>query len=167
MAATKHVEHSVRIHVPCRVAYDQWTQFEEFPKFMEGVEEVRQVDDTHLQWCANIAGKRVEWSSEIVQQEPDRRIAWRSTSGPFNAGTVAFAPAGAEHTEVTLRLDYEPEGMLQQTGDALGFVQRRVKGDLERFRKFIEERGQPTGAWRGRVEGGRVDQPHGASGLGS
>lgn len=168
MATTKHVEHRIRIHVPVRVAYDQWTQFEEFPKFMEGVERVHQGDDTHLEWHAAIAGKRIAWTSEIVRQEPDRQISWRSTSGPFNSGTVSFRPISAGETEVTLRLDYEPEGMLQQTGDALGFVQRRVRGDLERFKEFLEARGEPTGAWRGRVEGGRVEggrveQHHGAS----
>ena len=144
------VQEAIDVDVPIRVAYDQWTQFEEFPKFMEGVEAVRQLDDKRLHWRASIAGKTVEWDAEIVNQDPDRRIAWRSTAGPFNAGLVTFQALGTNATHVTLRLDYEPEGVLQQMGDVLGFVQRRVTGDLERFKEFLEARGVATGSWRTR-----------------
>jgi uncharacterized membrane protein len=144
------IEESVTVDVPLSTAYDQWTQFEEFPHFMEGVEYVRQLDDTHLQWCATIGGKRVEWLAEILEQIPDSRIAWRSTGGSRNSGLVSFAQE-ASGTRVTLRVDYAPDGMVENIGDALGIVRRRVKGDLERFKEFIERRGVETGAWRGRV----------------
>ena len=147
------VEKSIVVDVPVSTAYNQWTQFEEFPEFMEGVEEVRQEDDTRLFWRANIAGKDVEWEAEIFEQEPDERISWRSTTGAYNAGTVRFEPAG-DSTEVFLRLEYEPEGFFESVGSSLGLVDRRVEGDLERFKEFIEERGTESGAWRGEVHGG-------------
>ena len=147
------VEKSIVVDVPVSTAYNQWTQFEEFPEFMEGVEEVRQEDDTRLFWRANIAGKDVEWEAEIFEQEPDERISWRSTTGAYNAGTVRFEPAG-DGTEVFLRLEYEPEGFFESVGSSLGLVDRRVEGDLERFKEFIEERGTESGAWRGEVHGG-------------
>jgi uncharacterized membrane protein len=151
-----HIEESIEVDVPVRTAYNQWTQFEDFPAFMEGVKEVRQLDDKHLVWRAEIGGKDVEWTAEITQQEPDRRIAWRSTSGATNAGSVSFYSVGANRTKITLRLEYEPEGMQEKTGDALGVVRRRVAGDLERFSGFIEKRGRETGAWRGEIKGGQV-----------
>jgi uncharacterized membrane protein len=145
------IEKSIEVNVPVQTAYNQWTQFEEFPRFMEGVEQVRQLDDTHLHWVANIGGKRVEWNATITEQIPDKEIAWRSESGRFHSGVVYFEPIGPNKTRVRLRIDYEPEGMMEETGDKLGFVSRRVEGDLERFKEFIESRGQETGAWRGTV----------------
>ena len=148
------VEKSIVVDVPVRTAYNQWTQFEEFPRFMGGVEEVRQEGDTHTHWRANIAGKTVEWDADITEQTPDQRVSWRSTTGAYNAGTVSFQPEGADRTRVTLRLEYEPEGFFETVGGALGFVDNRVEGDLERFKEFIEGCGAETGAWRGEIHGG-------------
>jgi uncharacterized membrane protein len=148
------VEKSITVNVPVDTAYNQWTQFEEFPQFMEGVESVRQQDDTRLFWHANIGGKDVEWEAKITEQTPDQRIAWKSVTGAYNAGTVMFAPEGNDSTRITLRLEYEPEGFFENVGSALGFVDRRVEGDLERFRDFIQSRGDETGAWRGEIHGG-------------
>lgn len=145
------VEKSIETDVPVRTAYNQWTQFEEFPRFMEGVESVTQLDDTRLHWVAEIAGKRKEWDARITRQEPDQGISWKSESGAMNAGTVTFAPLGDSRTRITLRMEYEPEGAVESTGDALGFVDRQVDGDLKRFKEFIESRGVETGAWRGQV----------------
>ena len=158
------IEKSIEVKVPVRTAYNQWTQFEQFPKFMEGVEEVRQLDDKRLHWRASIAGKTEEWQAEIVEQTPDKVVAWRSTTGAENGGHVSFAPKGADATQITLRLDYDPEGMVESVGDKLGFVSRRVEGDLERFREFIEGRGSETGAWRGEIHGGDVERGTGATG---
>jgi len=149
---TDHVD----VDVPVRVAYDQWTQFESFPEFMEGVERVIQLDDKTLDWTASIGGKTKHWRAEIVQQEPDQVISWRSLDGARNDGTVRFDPTDANTTRVTLELDVQPEGAIESAGDALGVVDRRVKGDLDRFKDFIESRGQATGAWRGSVEGRQV-----------
>jgi uncharacterized membrane protein len=143
---------SIDVDVPVRTAYDQWTQFETFPKFMEGVEYVRQVDDTHLEWKASIGGIAKQWQAEITEQTPDQRIAWRATEGAENAGVVTFHRLDDRTSRVTLQLDVEPEGPIESAGDALGFVQRRAKGDMERFKSFIEDRGSATGAWRGDVE---------------
>jgi len=152
------VEHTIDVDVPVRTAYDQWTQFETFPRFMEGIERVTQIDDTTLEWHANVGGQDKTWTAQIVEQTPDHRIAWRSTSGAQNAGIVSFTPNGPESTRVTLDLDADPEGPLESIGDALGVLERRVKGDLERFKEFIEGRGVPTGAWRGEVHGSQVDR---------
>jgi uncharacterized membrane protein len=146
------VEQSVDVNVPVRVAYDQWTQFEEFPRFMEGVKRVTQLDDTHLHWVAEVAGDEKEWDAEITEQHPDERVAWQSTSGARNAGVVSFHRLDDDHARVTLQMDVEPERIVETAGEALGFLDRRVKGDLERFEEFVEERGAPTGAWRGKVE---------------
>jgi len=143
---------SIDVDVPVRTAYDQWTQFEEFPRFMDGVESVRQIDDTHLVWTASIAGVRKQWRAEITEQTPDQRIAWNATDGAENAGVVTFHRLDDRKARVTLQLDVEPEGPLESAGDALGFVKRSATGDLERFKTFIEERGAATGAWRGEVE---------------
>ena len=143
---------SIDVEVPVRIAYDQWTQFEEFPRFMEGVKSVRQVDDTHLEWTAEVAGVDKHWTAEISEQTPDQRIAWHATDGARNAGVVTFHRLDDDRARVTLQLDVEPDGPVETAGDALGFVQRRAKGDLERFKAFIEERRAPTGAWRGTVE---------------
>ena len=146
------VEQSVEVEVPVRTAYDQWTQFEEFPQFMEGVESVRQIDDTHLHWTAEFAGARREWDAEITEQLPDERVAWRSTSGTTNAGVVTFHWLDESRTKIMLQLDVDPEGLVETAGDKLGFVKRRATGDLERFKTFIEARGTESGAWRGTVE---------------
>ena len=146
------IEQSIEVEVPLRTAYNQWTQFEELPHFMEGVESVRQIDDTHLEWTAEIAGARRQWRAEITEQQPDERVAWRATTGIDNAGVVTFHRLGDRRTKVMLQLDVEPEGMVEQVGDKLGFVKRRAAGDLERFKAFIEERGAETGAWRGEVD---------------
>ena len=145
------IEKSVEVGVPLSRAYNQWTQFEEFPKFMEGVEQVRQLDDRHLHWVAEIAGKREEWDAEILEQVPDQRIAWRSTSGARNAGVVSFQPVGRNRTRVDLRLTYEPEGVTEKVGDFIGVVSRRVENDLERFKDFIQTQGRESGGWRGSI----------------
>ncbi len=144
-------EHSIDVSVPVRTAYNQWTQFEEFPRFMEGVEEIQQLDDTHLLWVAEIGGQRREWKAEITEQRPDERIAWRSMDGATNAGVVTFHRLGDAETRVMLQLEYEPEGAIETAGDTAGVVKSRIKGDLERYKQFIESRGQETGAWRGEV----------------
>jgi uncharacterized membrane protein len=143
---------SVDVDVDVRTAYNQWTQFEEFPRFMEGVEQVRQLDDTHLHWVASIAGQRKEWDAEITQQEPDQRVAWKATDGDWNAGAVDFHRVDDAKTRVTLTMDVKPDGPLETVGDAIGVPDRQVKGDLERFKEYIESRGSATGAWRGTVE---------------
>jgi uncharacterized membrane protein len=149
-------EESIKVAVPVRVAYDQWTQFEEFPKFMEGVERVVQVDDKHLRWTALVAGQEKEWEAEIVDQTPDRRIAWKSIEGAENAGAVLFRPTGAQETEVTLRMEAEPEGPLEAAGDALGLLQRQVHSDLERFKEHVERDAGDGEGWRGEIHGDRV-----------
>jgi uncharacterized membrane protein len=149
---------TVEVDVPVRVAYDQWTQFESFPQFMEGIDRVVQLDDATLEWTASIAGRTKHWRAEILEQQPDKVVSWRSTEGAQNDGMITFEPLGPDKTRVTLQLDVEPEGLVEKAGDALGVVERRVRGDLERFRTFIEGRGQATGTWRGRVEGGLVEQ---------
>jgi hemerythrin superfamily protein len=148
---TTKVVRSIEVDVPVSAAYNQWTQFEEFPQFMGGVSEVTQVTDTMLHWVAEIAGVRREWDAAIVQQVPDERVAWAATEGATNAGAVSFAPAGPASTTVTLELEYEPEGAVESAGDALGLVQRQVEADLKRFKTFLESRGGETGAWRGAV----------------
>jgi uncharacterized membrane protein len=149
-----NIEHSIDVDVPVRTAYNQWTQFEEFPRFMDGVEQVKQLDDKRLQWRAQVGGKTKEWNAEITEQHPDERVAWRSTSGAKNAGVVTFHRLSDTETRVMLQLDYDPEGMVENVGDAVGVVSRRVKGDLERFKEFIEARGRETGAWRGDISAG-------------
>lgn len=142
---------TIDVSVPVSTAYNQWTQFESFPQFMEGVNEVRQIDDTHLHWKATIAGKTEEWDAEIVEQIPDKRIAWRSTAGAGNYGVVTFHHLNEHTTRIALQMEYEPSGVVENVGDKLGFVSRRVEGDLERFKQFIEQRGTETGGWRGEV----------------
>jgi uncharacterized membrane protein len=151
---TSFVEDTIEVDVPVSTAYNQFTQFEEFPRFMQGVEEVRQLDDTHLQWRARIAGKEESWQSEITFQVPDRRIAWRSTSGPENSGVATFESIGENRTRVTLRMSYRPPGLLEKVGDALGAVKLELSGNLQNFKQFIEGRRTETGAWRGVVSGG-------------
>jgi uncharacterized membrane protein len=148
------IEESIEVDVPVSTAYNQWTQFEEFPRFMEGVESVTQLDDTHLRWVAEIGGSRHEWVAEITEQRPDERVAWRATDGKDNGGVVTFHRLGDNRTKVMVQMDYEPEGMKETLGSALGADERRVKGDLERFKELIEARGVESGAWRGQVEQG-------------
>ena len=150
------VTESIDLAVPVSTAYNQWTQFEEFPSFMEGIREVRQLDDVHMHWVAEIGGKFEEWDAEITEQRPDTCVAWRSTSGKQNSGMVRFEPLGADSSRITVQIDHDPEGMVESVGAALGADDRRVKRDLERFREMIEARGTETGAWRGRVSGGET-----------
>ncbi len=145
--------HTIEVKAPIKAVYNQWTQFEDFPHFMEGVEEVRQEGDKHLFWKANVGGKEKSWEAEIVDQVPDQRIAWQSMSGAPNSGEVTFEELDTQRTRVTLTMDYEPEGMLEKAGDALGIPSGRVEGDLRRFRDYIESRGTETGAWRGEIGG--------------
>ncbi|HEY2987565.1 MAG TPA: SRPBCC family protein [Candidatus Binatia bacterium] len=144
---TKYVD----VNVPVRTVYNQWTQFEDFPRFMDGIDEVTQLDDTRLHWKANIGGKKVEWDAKISEQVPDKRIVWLGEHGPVQSGMVSFTPVGTGATRVTLRVDYEPEGVMEEVGDKLGLVSRKVEADLGRFKNFIEARGTATGAWRGTV----------------
>ena len=146
------VEESIEINVPVRTAYDQWTQFETFPQFMEGVTAVQQLDDTHLHWVADIGGVHREWDAEITEQHPDERVAWRARDGADNAGVVTFHKLTDTKTKVMLQLEFDPEGFTEVAGDKLGFVKRRAVGDLERFKDFIEGGGSETGGWRGEVE---------------
>jgi uncharacterized membrane protein len=154
------MEKSIEVNVPVRKAYDQWTQFEQFPRFMEGIEEVRQIDDKRLHWKAKIAGKTVEWDAEIVEQLPDTRISWRSTSGARNDGTVRFEKLGENRSRIFLRLDVEPHGLGEKIGDAIGTVSSRVETNLKRFKEFVESLPAETGAWRGEIHGGVVQPPH-------
>jgi len=149
-------ESTVHVDVPVRVAYDQWTQFEEFPRFMENVESVEQIDDKTLRWVASIAGQRKDWTAEITDQTPDTRIAWRSTSGDKNDGAVLFQSLDDNRTRVTLRIEADPQGPVETVGAALGILERAVEGDLKRFKEFIESREVPTGAWRGEIHGETV-----------
>ena len=153
------IEKSITIDVPIRVAYNQWTQFEEFPRFMEGVKRVEQRTDNRLYWEAEIAGKDEVWDAVITEQIPDRRIAWTNTTGAKNAGTVSFEEESPGVTRVTLQIEYEPDGLVENVGSALGMVDRRVEGDLDRFKKFIQGRGRETGAWRGEIHDQHVEGP--------
>ena len=146
------IEHSVEVDVPLNTAYNQWTQFESFPQFMEGVKDVRQLDDKHLHWRADIGGQEREWESEITEQIPDERVAWTSRSGARNAGVVTFHRLDESRTKIMLQMEFEPEGATETMGDMMGMVSGRVKGDLDRFKEFIEGRGAETGAWRGEVK---------------
>jgi uncharacterized membrane protein len=148
----EHVEKTIEVNRPLSTVYNQWTQFEEFPFFMEGVKEVRQLDDTHLHWRAEIWGKEKEWDAEITEQEPDKRISWKSVSGAHNAGTVRFEPMGPGVTRVRLVMAYDPEGAVEAAGDALGIFSARVQHTIEDFKRFLENRTEETGGWRGAVE---------------
>jgi uncharacterized membrane protein len=145
------IEKSIEVEAPVRAVYNQWTQFEDFPRFMEGVREVRQLDEAHLHWRAEVGGKEQVWEAEITEQTPDERIAWRSRAGVANGGVVTFHRIADGRTRIMLQLDYEPEGAVEHVGDALGVVSRRVAADLQRFKEFIETRGRETGAWRGEI----------------
>jgi uncharacterized membrane protein len=153
----KPIEQSIECNAPVETCYNQWTQFESFPSFMEGVKSVTQVDDTHLHWVAEIAGVRKEWDAEIIEQDSDRFIAWRSTSGALNNGAVLFEPIGLDRCKITLTMTYAPEDAKEKVGSALGVLSARVRGDLRNFKRFIEKRQLETGAWRGKVRGGNVE----------
>ena len=146
------IEESIEVNVPLSTAYNQWTQFEEFPEFMEGVEKVIQTDDETLHWAAEIAGVRREWDAKITEQRPDERVAWTSIDGARNAGVVTFHRIDDNVTKVMLQLEFDPEGFGEKAADALGLVERRVKGDLERFKELIESRGRESGGWRGEID---------------
>ena len=149
------VEKSIDVHVPVSAAYGQWTQFEEFPQFMEGIVSVRQLDDSHIHWIAEVGGEREEWDAEIVEQVPDRVIAWRSVGGLTNGGRVEFEPID-KGTRVTVEMEYQPEGVRESVGAILGFDEGQVEDDLERFKDLVENREVPTGAWRGEIRSGEV-----------
>ena len=146
------LEKTIEVDVPVSTAYNQWTQFETFPEFMEGIKEVKQLDNTKLHWTAEIAGKTKQWDATITNQEPDQRVAWRNVDGADNAGDVRFESTGDGKTRIKLHMVYDPEGVVENVGDALGVVSRRIEGDLERFKKFIESRGAATGAFRDEVQ---------------
>jgi hypothetical protein len=145
------VEKTITVNVPVSRAYNQWTQFEDFPHFMGGVESVTQLSDDRLDWVAEIAGVRRQWQARILEQVPDRKIAWAATDGATNAGAVTFEDLGGDQTSLTLVLDYEPEGFVEKVGDSLNIVERQAEGDLGRFKAFIESEGYASGAWRGSV----------------
>ncbi|HEX5949069.1 MAG TPA: SRPBCC family protein [Actinomycetota bacterium] len=146
------IEQSIDVRVPVRTAYNQWTQFEEFPEFMEGVKEVKQITDDRLRWHVEVAGTDREWEAQIDEQRPDERIAWHSLDGPVHAGVVTFHRLDDTMTRVMLQLEWEPGDLAEKVGDWTGMVTTRVKGDLERFKEFIEARGAETGAWRGEID---------------
>jgi uncharacterized membrane protein len=157
------VQKSIDVDVPVRTVYDQWTQFEEFPRFMEGVKSVEQLDDTRLHWKAEIAGQQKEWDAQILEQRPDELVSWASTSGARNAGTVSFERLSDARTRVAVLMEVDPDGALETVGEAVGVLDARVAGDLQRFKEFIERRGTPTGAWRGTVAAGETRSDSGAS----
>jgi carbon monoxide dehydrogenase subunit G len=156
---TTKVQKTITVDVPISTAYNQWTQFEEFPQFMGGVQKVEQLDDKRLHWVAEIAGVKREWYATILEQRPDARVAWAASEGATNAGAVSFSSVGAGQTAVTLDLEFEPEGLVEKAGDALGIIEKQAQSDLEKFKSFIESRRTETGAWRGEVEGVTVGTP--------
>jgi len=151
---TTQVSKSIIVNVPVSRAYNQWTQFEDFPQFMSGIQSVTQLSDDRLEWVAEIAGVKRRWEAKILEQVPDRKVAWAATEGATNAGSVTFEDLGGDQTSVTLFLEYEPEGLVEKAGDALNVVERQAEGDLDRFKAFIESEGYATGAWRGSVPAG-------------
>jgi hemerythrin superfamily protein len=163
MTMTTKVQDEVTVEVPVNLAYNQWTQFEEFPRFMDGVVSVAQITDSRLHWVAEVAGVRREWDAEIVEQLPDRKVAWAATEGATNAGAVYFEAVEPGRTRVRLELEYEPEGLVEKAGDSLGLVKRQAKDDLARFKAFIEDQDLPTGAWRGEVNPGAAVGTPGAA----
>jgi uncharacterized membrane protein len=154
-------EHSIEVTRPVRTVYNQWTQFETFPQFMDGVESVTQVDSVHNHWVTKVGGATREFDTEITEQVPDHRIAWNSTSGADHSGMVTFHALGDHSSRVTLRMDFDPEGLVESAGDKLGVVGHRLEGDLERFKKFIESQPVETGAWRGEISSDPMGQDTG------
>ena len=153
------IEKSIEVDVPVGMAYNQWTQFEEFPRFMEGVTSVRQLDDTHLEWKAEIGGEEHTWKAEISQQEPDRVVSWRSIHGKYNSGKVTFDSLEPAKTRVNVEMTYDTEGVKEAVGSAIGLDGKWVSNDLDRFKEFIEKRQSETGGWRGEVDQGKVTAP--------
>ena len=145
------IEQSIEVDVPVQTAYNQWTQFESFPAFMENVEEIRQTDEKHLHWVVAFGGNRHEWDAEITEQLPDERVAWRNTDGKDNAGVVTFHKLSDDQSKLMVQLDFVPEGIKEKVGDLIGAPDRRVKSDLERFKELVESRGDASGSWRGEV----------------
>ena len=145
------IEQSIEVDVPIEAVYNQWTQFEEFPQFMEGVESVKQTDDTHLRWVTKVGGHQEEWNAEITEQRLEERVAWKATEGKKNAGVVTFHRLADTKTKIMVQMDWQPEGVIEKVGDLVGADERRVQGDLKRFKEMIESRGTETGAWRGEV----------------
>jgi len=152
------VKETIEVNVPVSTAYNQWTQFADFPKFMDGVKSVEQLDDTHLRWVAEVGGESRDWQAEIVEQVPDQRIAWRATDDEGPNGLVRFEPLGEATTLVTVEMSYEPEGLKEQLGAKIGLDSRQVKEDLKRFKEIVEAMGSETGAWRGEVHAGERQQ---------
>jgi uncharacterized membrane protein len=148
------INEEIEVAVPVSTAYNQWTQFEEFPRFMEGVEEVRQLDDTLLHWAATVAGKHAEWDAKIIEQEPDRLISWESTDGKYTRGSVSFEEAGVGRSRIRLQMTYTRDGVTEKLGSAIGLDNRRIRGDLQRFRELMESERVESGAWRGEVSAG-------------
>ncbi|MEO8163926.1 MAG: SRPBCC family protein [Betaproteobacteria bacterium] len=152
----ERIEKTFEVTAPVRAAYNQWTQFEYFPHFMHGVEEVVQLDDTHLHWRVSVAGKHKEWDAEIIDQIPDRMIAWRSIAGVPNAGQVSFEPLPRERTRIMLAMEYEPQSAVEKAGSAIGVLARKIERTVQEFKQFLEARGRETGGWRGEVRNGRL-----------
>ncbi|MFA9444178.1 SRPBCC family protein [Egicoccus sp. AB-alg6-2] len=146
------IERSIDVDVPVRTAYDQWTQFEDFPQFMEDVERIVQLDDSTTHWVVKVAGAEREWDADITEQKPDERIAWRSRGETQHAGVVTFHKLDEAKTRVMLQMDVEPNDWIEKAGDALGVIERNVQRDLDNFKGFIEQRGTETGAWRGEID---------------
>jgi uncharacterized membrane protein len=157
------IDKSIDIDVPVSTVFNQWTQFEEFPFFMESIKHIRQIDDTHVHWEASIAGKQKQWDAEIVEQIPDHKISWRSTTGTPNNGELRFESIESGGTRLWLHLEYEPESVLEEIGDKLGFVSKRVEDDLQRFKEYIENRRRESGAWRGYIHHGETIRDNGGS----
>jgi uncharacterized membrane protein len=153
------IQDSIEVQVPVQQAYNQWTQYEEFPKFMEGIQSVQQLDDTHVHWVAEIRGETREWTTEITEQQPDKKVAWKTIDGEVkNDGVVTFEPVGGDQTRVNVQMDVEGESTAENVaGDRLGVVKSQVHGDLERFKQLIENRDEPTGAYRGTVRDGETE----------
>jgi uncharacterized membrane protein len=152
------IEDSIEVQVPVREAYNQWTQFEEFPEFMEGIQSVQQLDDTHVHWVAEIRGESRAWTTEITEQQPDKKVAWKTIEGEVkNDGVVTFEPVAGGQTRVNVQMDVESESSAENVlGGLLGIVKSQVRGDLERFKQLIENREEETGAWRGEVREGET-----------
>lgn len=159
------LQETIEVDVPVSTAYNQWTQFESFPEYMRGVESVEQIDETSLHFRTDIAGVRREYNAQITEQLPDRRIAWVSTDKPRNAGEVTFEPLGPEHTRVTVALEWDPEGLVEKAGSAVGADSHQISADLKRFKQFIEARGIETGAWRSAVDRGEVEETEEEAGF--
>lgn len=159
------VNQAIDVEVPVSVAYNQWTQFETFPEFMKGVESVQQIDDTALHFSTNVGGVKRDYNAQILEQVPDSLVSWASIDGPRNAGSVRFEPLGPDRTRVNVEIEWEPENFAEKTGALVGIDDLRVSADLDKFKKFIEARGQETGAWRGTVASGDVDDSGEASGV--